>query len=400
MSKLKHQLMAILPKLSEEANQCRDREIKERYYLIRAVVMSKKSVTKACAEQGRSTDYFNKWGKRLLKQKSLQCLKPRSRKPRYSPKQTQKRVEKRILRLRDAEPFQGPDRISFDLKRLFNITCPPSTVYSVLFRNKRITVQHKKRLTKKHIKRYRRPLPGFVQMDVKYVPMRIEGQQHYEMNAVDHCTTWRFFRILPSLDLLCVARFLKELEENCPFPIIEIQTDNGGEFTDKYRNGRLEPSGKHILDQWCKKHGILHRLIPIGQKELNGKVENTHKHDDREFYSQNEFNSLRHLQLLAEAYNERWNEKRHTKALGWKTPLTALADAFVRALTWIQLWLEKYGRLCQPSIVTIDAEGNQIIPLPPKASSPVRRRRGTRTKKISAVNRYLQWLEWDEKKSS
>lgn len=398
MSKLKAQLKAILPTLAAEANQCRDRESKERYYLIRAVVASKKSVTKVCGERGRSTDYFRKWAKRLIKQKSLQALASISRRPRHSPQQTRKRIEKRILRLRDAEPFQGPERISFDLKRLFNITCSPSTVYAVLKRHGRITKEHKKRLTKKHIKRYRRPFPGFMQMDVKYVPMLIDKQQYYEINVVDHCTTWRFFRILPSLEHTVVARFLREFEESCPFPVVEMQTDNGGEFTDKYRNGRMEPSGQHVLDQWCAQHGIRHRLIPLGEKELNGKVENTHKQDDREFYSQNEFRSLAHLQLLALAYNERWNRHRHTKALGWQTPEMALGAAYVRMLTWLMALQERYKS--NEPLVRLDKEGNQFLPIPKRTSSAVRRQRGARANKISAVNRYLQWLAWDEKKSS
>lgn len=400
MSKLKAQLKAILPTLAEEANQCRDRVTKERYYLIRAVVTSKKSILKACGECGRSTDYFYKWAKRLIKQKSLQALASLSRRPRYSPGATPKRIVKRILRLRDAESFQGPERISFDLKRLFKITCPPSTVYAVLKRNGRITEEHKKKLTKKHIKRYRRPLPGFVQMDVKYVPQLIDGQQYYQINVVDHCTTWRLFRILPSLEHFGVARFLRELEEICPFPIIEVQTDNGGEFTDKYRNGRLEPSGQHVLDQWCNKHRIRHRLIPLGEKELNGKVENTHKQDDREFYSQHEFRSLENLQLLARAYNERWNRHRHTKALGWQTPEMALEAACVRILVWFSMLQDRHGSDASEPIVRMDKEGNQFIPIPKRTSSTVRRRRGAKANKISAVNRYLQWLDWDEKKSS
>lgn len=400
MSKLKAQLKTILPTLADEANRCRDQEAKERYYLIRSVVTSRKSIAKACARSGRSEDYFYKWARRLLNQKSLRALASLSRRPKRSPQATPKRITKRILRLRDAEPFQGPERIAFDLKRLFNINCAPSTVYAILKRNGRITEEHKKRLTKKHIKRYRRPFPGFVQMDVKYVPMLIDQQQYYEINVVDHCTTWRYFRILPSLDHFCVARFLKELEENCPFPIIEMQTDNGGEFTDKYRHGRLEPSGEHIVDQWCKRHDIRHRLIPIGEKEHNGKVENTHKQDDREFYSQNDFRSLEQLQLLAGVYNDRWNCHRYTKALGWKTPQQALEDAYVRMLAWLSFIGDRYVPNSADRLVTLSPEGDLHLPVPKKTSSAVLRRRGARAKKKSFVNRYLQWLDWDEKKSS
>src|ERR1700746_3267071 len=108
---LKHQLKSILPTLSDEANRIQDRQIKERYYLIKAVVQSKKSVVKACAEAGKSPDSFNMGGKRLLKQKSLKALKPISKKPKYSPKQTPKRVEKRVVQIRKAQPYLGPERV-------------------------------------------------------------------------------------------------------------------------------------------------------------------------------------------------------------------------------------------------------------------------------------------------
>jgi len=134
MSKLKDQLKVILPTLSKEANHNREPEVKFRLYALKAVVESKKSVKQACESRGVSTDFFYEWGGRLLRRRSLSSLKSRSKKPRHSPNQTGRRVEKRIRRLRVAEPAHGPERISFYLKKLFNITCSPSTVYNVLRR--------------------------------------------------------------------------------------------------------------------------------------------------------------------------------------------------------------------------------------------------------------------------
>lgn len=396
MSKLIQQLKVILPALSEEANRCRDREVKERYYLIKAVAQSKKSVVKTCSSQGRSTDYFYLWAKRLVKQKKIKALKSISRRAKYSPIKTKRQIEKKIIQIRKAEPYLGPDRISFDLKRLFKIICAPSTVYAVLKRKGLITIEKMKKLTKRHIKRYRRPLPGFMQMDVKYVTMKIHGKQYYQFNVVDHCTTWRFTRIYPSLQHENVLSFLMALEHACPFPIFEMQTDNGTEFTDKYRGGRLTPSGLHVLDLWCTKLDIRHRLIPVGEKELNGKVENTHKQDDREFYSQINPRSLDHVQRLIISYNERWNSLRYTKALGRKTPDQALEDAYVRALVGLSIMTEKY-KTNKNNIINWDEHFNASIPAP---TPPLIKTRPTARKGKNSVNRYFQWLDWDEKKSS
>ena len=295
MSVLRKQLLKIIGDLSEEANKNHDREIKERYYFLRSVIRSKQSVTRACALAGQSTDSFNLWGRRLKNKKSLAALKCKSRRPRRSPTRVSKKIERKIIALRKAEPSHGSERISFDLKKLFGLNVGSARVYRVLRRNNLISKARSKRMTKRHIKRYRQPLPGYLQMDVKYVTYKIQGRQFYQFNVVDHCTTWRVTRVYRHLNHYNLMRFLKLLEALCPFPIVQIQTDNGMEFTDKYR-GNLQPTGNHPLDLWCTARGIEHRLIPVGQKELNGKVENTHKQDDREFYAGSNYQAFEKLE--------------------------------------------------------------------------------------------------------
>ncbi len=142
-------------------------------------------------------------------------------------------------------------------------------------------------------------------MDFKYTPYFIDGVQTYQLSAVDHHLTWRLIRSYQSKDAIAVKWFMLELEKLCPFPIIELQTDNDTAFTDKFSSARgLEPTGLHKLDEWCTKHGVVHRLIPPGVKELNGKVENTHKQDDREFFSQARATTYLELKRFTIAYNE------------------------------------------------------------------------------------------------
>lgn len=393
MSALRNQLRLILPSLSKEANANQDKEIKRHLYLIKAVCASEKSVKQVCEGRGVSTDQFYLWAKRLRKFKTLLCLVSKSRKPRRSPRQTKKRIERKILALRRSEPSHGAERISFDLNRLFKIICAPMTVYNVLKRLKLISRDHSKRLTKRHHKRYRRPLPGYMQMDIKYVPYRINGQQFYEFNIVDHCTTWRLIRAYKNITHKNIELFLATLEKQCPFPIFEIQTDNGNEFTDKYRNGRLEPSGSHVLDRWCAAREVVHRLIPIGQKELNGKVENTHKQDDREFYAGEQFKTFESFKKQMRSYNERWNLLRATKALGWKTPNQCIERSFVTMLCYMEMVKERYAKNNR-SVYDLDKEGNAFMVIP-KPAAQVKTK--NQTKRVTQVGRYLQWLEWDQK---
>ena len=234
-----------------------------------------------------------------------------------------------------------------------------------------------------------------MQMDVKYVSYRINGEQFYEFNIVDHCTTWRLIRLYRNITHESLILFLKELDGECPFPIFEIQTDNGNEFTDKYRGGRLKPSGFHPLDLWCKSREILHRLIPIGQKELNGKVENTHKQDDREFYARGEAENFESLERQMKSWNERWNMLRATKALSWRTPNESLEAACVRAAAYVSLLGDRYPG--NRGLYTYDRDFNAQIVIPKPTPLP---RKAKKRRPLSQTDRYLQWHDWDKKKSA
>ena len=166
MSQLKDQLKLILPTLSKQANQNQDPDVKKRFYLLKAIVESKKDVKKACEARGISCDFFYEWASRLIKSKRFLSLKSKSRRPRKNPNRTLRKTERKIKAMRRAEPAYGPERISFYLAKLFEITCAPSSVYNVLKRFNLSGQKLKKRLTKKHLKRYTRPWPGYLQMDI------------------------------------------------------------------------------------------------------------------------------------------------------------------------------------------------------------------------------------------
>jgi transposase InsO family protein len=397
MSSLKYQLRSLISSLSAEANRIKDPEIKKRLYLIKAVSESKKSVLLVCESRGVSTDFFYKWARRFIKAESLLGLMSQSRTAKTFWNKTLKRVEKRIIKLRRAEPFKGPDRISFDLKKKFNIVCSPSTVAAVLKRAGLVTKQYRDRLTKKHMKRYRRPWPGYLQMDFKYVPYLIEGRQVYQLSAIDHHSSWRFIRSYPYRKLETVIKFLDELESVVPFEIIQIQTDNATEFTDKFSSferGR-RPTYTHEVDVWCMQRGIEHRLIPIGEKEINGKVENTHKWDDREFFSQIEVHTIDELQVETKDWNRRWNEERATKTLGWLTPNETLVQACVRSIAYLQLSLKKAADEVPKRVRTVTIGRSKVT-----ATSKELKQLKTpkkKTKRPTDVDRYLQYLDWEER---
>lgn len=388
MSQLRLQLRKIMPRLASEANKLRDTEARSRWMKLKDITNSPKSLSRACAFYGWSMDAYQKWGTRLRKQPRVEMLFSRSRKPYRSPNRTKPRKEKKVAQLRRADPSLGPERISNDLMRIFNMEVAPSTVYAILKRTKMVSVKLAQKLTKRHLKRYRRPWPGYLQMDFKYVPYPINGRQCYQLSCVDHHSSWRFIRIYSDKSADSVISFLRELRKTCPFPIEEIQTDNDTAFTDKF-SSKVGVTGEHRMDLWCAKEGIRHRLIPVGEKELNGKVENTHKQDDREFFAKGPYRDLKHLQICSAGYNLRWNETRATKALAWKTPSEVVKQAYIRAIVCLRLISSEKNR----ALHKLDANGNTYLPInEQKTRKPIRT-----TKKKTYVEKYLQYQEWATK---
>ena len=230
MSQLKTLLSKLIPRFNQEANKIREEEARSRWMKIRKITESTKSIASACRFYGLSEESYYKWGKRLLKRPVNETLLSRSRKPYRSPKKAKPRIEKKVLKVRRVEPYLGPERIAQTLKNIDGVNVPPSTIFNILRRAKVVGKKIAERLTKKHLKRYRRPWPGYLQMDFKYVPYLINGFKYYQLSCVDHHSSWRLMRAYRKKDIKSVIDFLEQLKGLCPFPIIEIKTDNDAAF--------------------------------------------------------------------------------------------------------------------------------------------------------------------------
>jgi transposase InsO family protein len=117
--------------------------------------------------------------------------------------------------------------------------------------------------------------PGFVHIDVKYLPqMPDETARRYLFVAIDRATRWVFVQIKPNKTAGSAGAFLKALSKTCPIKIRKILTDNGKAFTDRLfgRAARSE-SGRHEFDQLCQALGIEHRLTRPRRPQTNGMVE-------------------------------------------------------------------------------------------------------------------------------
>ncbi|WP_006788232.1 IS481 family transposase [Thiorhodospira sibirica] len=167
--------------------------------------------------------------------------------------------------------------------------------------------------------------PGFVHVDVKYLPrMPDESSRQYLFVAIDRATRWVYVEILPAKSAKHAQAFLKRLIKAAPFRITKILTDNGKEFTDRFCvTGQRQPTGKHLFDSACQRNGIEHRLTKPRHPQTNGMVE---RFNGRiaEVLQTTRFQSGEQLSETITRYVKLYNQHIPQRALGHVAPIQSL----------------------------------------------------------------------------
>lgn len=187
-----------------------------------------------------------------------------------------------------------------------------------------------KRGSRRHDRRYPEVLvPGEkVEIDVKEVPynclrgaLKRDGKHLYQWTAIDECTRLRFVYGFEEHTPENSVKFLKLLINAFPFKIQTVQTDNGTEFTYKF----ISDTELCPFDKALSSLGINHVLIPPRTPWHNGKVERSHRNDQRYFYDWEKFKSVEELNIkLKEHLN--WSNNKTMRTLGRKSPIQLLKE--------------------------------------------------------------------------
>ena len=314
---------AVLKRLLKLKRHLRDHDLKLKLNLF-IRVLELKNVHEACRRMGFGRTFYYKWWGRFKKSGfKLGALKEKSRRPKTSPKKTVRKIE---LKIREYKAQQYGALMIHGMLKREKISISVPTVQHILNGRTKVPLEVKKKLNP-HNKRYELPIPGQrLQMDVKYVPHLVAGMKAYTYVAVDECTRWRFAYSFDSLDQGTTVKFLEMLKERCPFPIVCIQTDNGFEFT--YRLTPHMNNYVHMMAEWCQKNDIIHRMIPPGVKELNGKVERSHRIDEQYFYWRATDKCLVTFNQQLTEWIEYYNKSRPHYSLNFMTPLEKLEERY------------------------------------------------------------------------
>ena len=167
-----------------------------------------------------------------------------------------------------------------------------------------------------------------VQIDVKevlYACLRgalLRDNKHlYQWTAIDECTRIRFVYGFEEHTPENSVKFLHMLLKAFPFKIRTIQTDNGTEFTYKY----ISETEECPFDKELRRLGIQHKLIPPRTPWHNGKVERSHRNDQRYFYDWETFRSVEDLNSKL-AQHLIWSNNKPMRTLRDKSPLELLKE--------------------------------------------------------------------------
>jgi transposase InsO family protein len=300
-------------------------EAKKRQAVVKYSMVHGKS--RAAEQYAVSLSSVKRWSKRY--DGTWESLKEQSHRPKAHPKRHTAGEERKIKKaFNKSYERYGWDGVYTELLKNHYRRSFSGMVYAA--KRMGLTEKPKPKKTPKQARRYPEVLmPGEkVQVDVKEVPYNclrgdaIRNNRHYyQWTAIDECTRLRFVYAFEEHNPENSVRFLSMLLKAFPFKIQTIQTDNGIEFTYKF----ISDTVICPFDKALQKLHIKHKLIPPRTPWHNGKVERSHRNDQRYFYNWETFRTLDELNKKLSVHLN-WSNNKVMRTLGNKTPIQLLTE--------------------------------------------------------------------------
>ena len=281
----------------------------------------KYGVSRASRKYNKSRSYIYFWKGRW--DGTVQSLACRSRRPHHHPNQHTEAELKLIRDMRRRNPHLGMVELWHRLRQR-GYTRRPESLFRVMRKLGLFPAAEKKKAYKP--KPYQQmTYPGQrVQVDVKVVPRRCVADPElrlFQYTAIDEFTRLRFLAAYSEQSSYSSADFLKRLVKwyaRRGIRVECVQTDNGPEFTNRFStNKRDRPS---LFEATAAQLGIRHKLIRPYTPRHNGKVERSHREDQKRFYSCHSFYSLDDFDKQLAVHNRRSNNF-PMRPLDWCSPL-------------------------------------------------------------------------------
>ena len=263
-------------------------------------------VSRASRKYNKSRSYIYFWKTRW--DGTVQSLACPSRRPHSHPNQHTEAELKLIRDMRRRNPDIGMVELWHRL-RLRGYTRCPESLFRVM-RKLGLFPQAEKKPVYKPKPYEQMTYPGQrVPVDVKVVPRRCIADQElrlFQYTAIDEFTRLRFLGAYPEQSTYSSADFLKKLVKwyaRRKIRVECVQTDNGFAFTNRFSNSKRDLPA--LFEQTAALPGTRHKLIRPYTSRHNGKVERSHREDQKRFYSCHNFYSLDDFAKQLAVHNRR-----------------------------------------------------------------------------------------------
>ena len=285
-------------------------------------------VSRASRKYNRPRSYIYFWRKRW--DGTLSSLACQSRRPHHHPNEHSPEEIALIQRMRRRNPNLGMIELWYRLRKRGYTRCPES-LYRVM-RKLGMFPPPKKKEKRKPKPYEQMDHPGQrIQIDVKVVPLRCLAnpeERLFQYTAIDEYSRLRYLGAYPEQSTYSSADFLRKAAawfKRRGVSVECVQTDNGFEFTNRFARGH--GNTPTLFEATAASLGIRHKLIRPYTPRHNGKVERSHREDQKLFYDSHRFFSLADFGTQLAAHQSRTNN-RPMRPLGWLSPRQKL-DAFL-----------------------------------------------------------------------
>lgn len=269
-----------------------------------------------CRYFGISPTIFYRWYKRWEVEGNL-GLEEKSRRPRrFRSSKIPYETISLVVSLRREYPAWSKYKLAVILKRDHGISLSASTVGRILKKKgmideRKVNKKRKaarRRLRRQKAEKYLKELsPGsLLYIDTKH--LTFPGKTFYQFTAIDSKTRIKFLRIFSSASSTNGKRFLEDMRQFMPFPVNNIQTDNGSEFLQHFH-------------QELQRLKITHYFSDPACPKQNSRVERGIQTSEYEFWNFKEGYTVEELNQFADEWNCIYNYVRPHQALAYKTPM-------------------------------------------------------------------------------
>ena len=263
-------------------------------------------VSRASRKYNKSRSYIYFWKTRW--DGTVQSLACPSRRPHSHPNQHTEAELKLIRDMRRRNPELGMVELWHRLRKR-GYTRRPESLFRVM-RKLGLFPQAEKKPVYKPKPYEQMTYPGQrVPVDVKVVPRCCIANPElrlYQYTAIDEFTRLRFLAAYPEQSTYSSADFLKKLVKwyaRRKIRVECVQIDNGFKFTNRFSNSKRDLPA--LFEQTAALPGTRHKLIRPYTSRHNGKVERSHREDQKRFYSCHNFYSLDDFAKQLAVHNRR-----------------------------------------------------------------------------------------------